>query len=325
MQNAIICGNYGANNVGDEAILLSTLQLLNGKYGSFTIFSGCPTKTSTIYGVESVRFVPTGFRSIIRAFKTYPKTHKAFKQADVFILGGGGLMQDEDKKACWIWFIQVLFAKLYGLRIEVYRNSIGPLNTWKGRFLTKKVLQFSDKISVRDKKSRQYAKELAPSKKVELLKDPVLEYKPKDYYKENQIAISLRHWYYFEGKTISELKKVVDYIIENTSLNIMLIPFGLKDSEILKQLQESSTERIKLLTYTDHVKNVLKTVSESKLLIGMRLHSLIFAHICKTPFIGLSYTDKVIEFCKSINQEDNCFELKDVDSEEIISRIKKFI
>ena len=46
----------------------------------------------------------------------------------------------------------------------------------------------------------------------------------------------------------------------------------------------------------------ISLIGQSKLLIGMRLHSLIFSSIYYTPFIGLSYDPKIDAFAHIVDQ-----------------------
>ena len=80
-KRAVICGYYGKGNGGDEALLVSLLQMLPEQVTPI-VLSGNPSQTSDRYGVESGdRFSPF---SVL----------KALRHSDCFIWGGGSLIQD---------------------------------------------------------------------------------------------------------------------------------------------------------------------------------------------------------------------------------------
>lgn len=52
---------------------------------------------------------------------------------------------------------------------------------------------------------------------------------------------------------------------------------------------------------------ILEILNEAQAVIGMRLHSLIFATLTHTPFLALSYSQKVDAFVKSLEMDRYLF------------------
>ena len=55
-------------------------------------------------------------------------------------------------------------------------------------------------------------------------------------------------------------------------------------------------------TYDTSIEEKIICIKKSKLMIGMRLHALIFAASANTPMIGISYDPKINSFLKLVNQ-----------------------
>jgi len=124
---AVICGYYGRGNGGDEALLVSLLQMLPSAIKPI-VLSNNPRETSQRYGVETC---PS--RDWWQVFKT-------LKKADIFIWGGGSLMQDVTSFASPIYYGGLMaLAQLLGLKTIAWGQGIGPLNRPFTRWLTKKV------------------------------------------------------------------------------------------------------------------------------------------------------------------------------------------
>ncbi|MFQ5500187.1 MAG: polysaccharide pyruvyl transferase family protein, partial [Candidatus Zixiibacteriota bacterium] len=100
--NIAIWGYYGFANVGDEAILACMLDELQRTRlgGNVTVYSGNPKNTQRSHRVQAVsgilpdRFMDRVIRSLGRGRSEYFRSLKAFKNADLIIVGGGGLFFD---------------------------------------------------------------------------------------------------------------------------------------------------------------------------------------------------------------------------------------
>ena len=85
MKNKIfITGYYGFGNTGDEAILVSMLGHLRELRQDLqiTVTSAMPENTETIYGVKSI------------LWSDALAMLEAIRQADLVIIGGGGIFHD---------------------------------------------------------------------------------------------------------------------------------------------------------------------------------------------------------------------------------------
>ena len=93
------------------------------------------------------------------------------------------------------------------------------------------------------------------------------------------------------------------------------------DKDILIKLQEKIKYK-KNIVFIKNSNNILKILNNIDILIGMRLHSLIFSTITHTPMIGIKYHPKVNGYLKYINLEKFSIDPLNINPIEIIQKIE---
>ena len=158
MTKYIVSAYIGFDNFGDEAIArVLTKELKSKNAESITLISSNPVKTANMHGVEScgmLSFLP------------------ALIKSDVLISGGGSLLQDKTSLKSLLYYLGVIYiALIFGKKVEIYSQGIGPIKSFIGKLLKIIAFAFVSKISVRDPQSQ----ELLKSWKInsELVPDPV--------------------------------------------------------------------------------------------------------------------------------------------------------
>ena len=119
----VLSGYFGFDNLGDEAILYSIIQEVKKMQNTeITVLSANPEKTSQKFGVAAVdRMSP---KEVIRAIKN----------CDMFISGGGSLLQDVTSNRSLLYYLALLrLAKLFGKKVMIYSQGIGPVNGAKNQ------------------------------------------------------------------------------------------------------------------------------------------------------------------------------------------------
>ena len=289
---AVLCGYYGMGNAGDEALLASLLQMLP-KSVTPIVLSGSPQLTKKQYGVASC------YRKSTFAI------FNALKQSDVFIWGGGSLMQDSTSIASPVYYAGLMaLAQQRGLKTIAWAQGIGPLNKSYTRWLTKQVLLGCSAISVRDNASAR----LLSSWQIEpvIAPDPVwaMESESMEQLKDISkpiVAVVLRSHPLLTKPRLNTLIKAIKAFQTQTNSHILLIPFqpmqDLAIAElILAQLEEGSS--ILPINEPKKLKGLFRQV---KMTIGMRLHSLIMAAAEGCSCFALSYDPKVTQLMSEIN------------------------
>ena len=164
-KKVVISGYYGFNNSGDNAILKAIVKELRKADSSLeiTVLSKNPSETEQVYKINAVnRFKPI---EII----------KAIKGCDLFISGGGSLLQDVTSTRSILYYLGLMrIAKFFRKPVMVYANGIGPINRRINRLWTKNILNKVDFITLRDENSRIFLEELeVTNKRIKVTADPV--------------------------------------------------------------------------------------------------------------------------------------------------------
>jgi polysaccharide pyruvyl transferase WcaK-like protein len=136
----LICGSYGAKNIGDELILLGIKKLFEGN--DIKVLSESNEKN------HFPKF-PAGINSLFNFLKNRNNL-KALKDCDYFILGGGNLFGGPSKRANYIWAIQALFAIAYKKPIIMFCQSIGDNHDYIIKKIIKYIFSKAYKIYLRD-------------------------------------------------------------------------------------------------------------------------------------------------------------------------------
>ncbi len=334
----VICGNYGATNIGDEAILQSILQFCRHAFphADITVISSNPARTAEQYDVKTVPMMPAGLRSYVKAFfsRSMRKTLHAYKRADAVIFGGGGLFTDERPHAIFIWLMQILPAFRYKKPVMSLGQSVGPLmNRWS-RWVVGKIFRKMKIVTVRDEASQLLLRKLNV-RNIHVLPDPVFGFhlrksheSPAPRERKPYIVFSLRPWIRNAEKIRGILAQFVDWIFETYHLRTYFVPFqSLHDDDeneclqVLLKLEHRSV--CEVLSHNEEMRDTLKLMEESTAVIGMRLHSIIFSAITHTPFLALSYSLKVAEVAKQLGMEDFLDEYRFVDLDTLKKKFEK--
>lgn len=111
---AVLCGYYGKGNGGDEALLASLLQMLPSEVSPL-VLSGNPDQTRDRYRVETCD-----------RFRLLPVL-QALRQSDVFIWGGGSLIQDATSAVSPLYYGGLMaLAQQLGLKPLPGRKELVP-------------------------------------------------------------------------------------------------------------------------------------------------------------------------------------------------------
>jgi polysaccharide pyruvyl transferase CsaB len=330
----LICGNYGATNIGDEAILAGILELLKKHKPDFQIkaLSFNPESTRHLHKVESNYFLPFGVRSFLRGIfgGQIFKTIKSIKQSDVFVLGGGGLFSNESFRAPLIWGMHAFAAKILGKPVIIIGQSVDEISSKLMRWVTRKVFEKAQKISVRDEVSIKILEKML-IKNALLTADPawILQEKFKETTPdetEKTVIISLREYKRKNPKTILEMAKFAEnlhqkgyHCIFTAFQKIRSFDLELID-KITKILKDRSIPFSVFSPNSPHT--MLRHMRRATALVGMRLHSNIFASMAEIPFISISYSDKVTSFVKKMQMEDFYINSQELDSALLLEKFE---
>lgn len=306
--SVLISGYYGFDNSGDDAILKAIVKDIRAKNSKINInvLSNNPKKTEAMYHVNAVdRFK---LRDVFSAIKS----------TDLFISGGGSLLQDVTSTRSLIYYLAIMkLTKILGKPVMVYANGIGPIERKINRFLTKHTLNKVDLITLRDDRSMEYVRELGiKNKNIFVTADPVftLEAAPKERINEildieniprdkKIIGVSVRQWKR-SVDLVPIIAKTIKYMIDKYDMNVLLVPMHYpEDLEISTEIKDLLDSNCYILKEKYSVEEIMGVIREFEMIIAMRLHSLIYAANQEVPMVGLSYDPKVDGILKSLGME----------------------
>jgi polysaccharide pyruvyl transferase CsaB len=296
----VLSGYYGFDNVGDEAILYSIIQALkeeNPKVG-ITVLSNQPEKTAKTYGVEAIN--RWDLKNIM----------SALKECDGLISGGGSLLQDETGPRSIPYYTGIMkVAQTLKKPVFVYAQGMGPINKTMSKQIVKYVLK-KTKITVRDVASKELLQTLGLKNEIEIVPDPVLgitlqsqqsDWWDKQMFGAPVITVSVRDW----PSTTGFKKKIaegLDLAARAGNIIVFVPMHGEHDNHTSKEVADLMSESSHIAPYDASIEEKIIIIGKSNLLVGMRLHALIFSSVKETPFIALSYDPKIDAFAEISNQ-----------------------
>ena len=295
----VICGAYGHGNAGDEAILKSIADELKTLDPDMriTVVSKNAKHTRSVHGLNAVR------RS------SFIKLRRELRRSKLFISGGGSLIQDvTSRRSLWFYLHTIRLAKKCGCKVQMYGCGMGPLNYPADNLYAAHVIEKNvDIITLRDPASLNLLGALAINKpRVGIAGDPVLNLRGKSDVDARQflqdagidpsgqyICVSLRPWLGLNEK-IGEMAKVLRLCNEKYGLTPLFMPMNYdKDINACELLARASEVPYKIIPHTDDVELDIAIVRQMKIVVAMRLHSLLYAVCGEVPAVGVSYDPKV--------------------------------
>ncbi len=322
----IISGYHGFVNNGDDAILQSIVQSLREKDKNIgiTVLSKNPAGTEETFDVDSINRY-----DILKILK-------AMKGAKLLITGGGTLFQDHTStRNVYYYALIVKLGTYMGLKSVLYANGIGPINKDSNKKLTKKVLNKVDLITLRDDESLKFLGELGVNKpKIILTADPVFSL--RDVTMENKllayekfkvvegrkyVVVALREWKYSDVKFQDHIEEIVKYLFDQYQISAIFLPMqNPTDLNISRDIYINTDCHGILLDFTYTTDDVLALIDRSEFVLGMRLHSIIYALKSNKPVIALDYDPKVRAVMDTIGQQ-YVIDVKNID----VSLLKMYI
>lgn len=307
--DVMISGYYGFDNSGDDAILKAIISSLKELKPNIKIaaLSNNPVQTKAVYGVQSIhRF-------------NLPKIYKRLKSTSLLISGGGSLIQDVTSDKSLAYYLTIIkIAQRAGTKVMLYSNGIGPIRNKHNYGKIKSVLNNVDLITLREESSREELYKMGVTNpNVKVTADPAFTLKPttdetvdallmKSGLNPNSefVCISVRPWKTIGREFEKTLADAAKYIKEKYGLPSVFIPMQCpKDVEISKRIAETIPGIGYIAPENMTPGEILGLTKRAKLVIGMRLHILIYGASMCTPVIGLIYDPKIRAVMNQIGQK----------------------
>ena len=308
-RGVLICGAYGKGNAGDDAILKAILAQMRHIDPDMPIYvlSHNPKQTRLRYHVGSVHaFDPFAFLPIMRRTK-------------LFLSGGGSLIQDETStRSLHYYLMSIRLAKRCGNKVLMYGCGIGPVHSASNRRHAAKVIdRCVDAITLREDLSAEELRSMGVTRPaVHITADPALLLQPGTDGAVDSFLLSqkldpaggyalfvLRPWHEFAQKKQCFVE-AAEYVHEKYGLTPVF--FALepnRDLGVTREVRAALHCESVLLPTPEDETLIIGMMKRMRLVVSMRLHTLIFASSVGAPLVAVSYDPKVTGFMRYIGQK----------------------
>ncbi|KQY92077.1 polysaccharide pyruvyl transferase [Paenibacillus sp. Root52] len=355
-QKLVISGYYGFRNSGDEAVLKSILTALeeeshrSGITIEPIVLSGDPESTTSMYGVRSVHRMK------------FKEVREAIKESDGLISGGGSLLQDATGLKSIPYYLGVIkLAQWLKKPTFIYAQGIGPVNRKIFNPMIRSVFKACKYVSVRDEQSAELLRQLGLQwNQIHVVPDPVMglplpesgatkksvvagsgekpsvnegssvNNTPSGNTKLPVIGISVRFWE-SDRKELTAIAAGLKKLCVHKAVHLRFMPFHLpKDDEasrFVMELMGDVSSKGSEVSITDNLTDpqlMLQEVSQCDIVIGMRLHSLIYAASQYVPPVGISYDPKIDQFMLRLDS-DPVGSTSTLDADQLAKHVSKLL
>ncbi len=324
-----IVGYFGFENAGDEAILAGMLRNLRSESPGLRVrvISGDVPAVEREHGVEGISW--QDLSAIGRAIQT----------SDLLLIGGGGLFHDywgadpDTLLTAKHWGIAfytscALIAHLNRKPVMIYAVGVGPLISVHGKRLTRAACEIASKITVRDEGSKSLLLSIGvPSGKVEVTADPAFSIPHPTRIGRSGTrpvaGVCIRHWSFgvYPEFVEREIARALDDFIDETGGSVIFIPFQVLAGAIEDDVATAKRVLSKMVqaeratvASTTGWRSAFQAIQTCDVVLGMRLHSVIFSALAGVPCVVLSYDPKVDAIAQQLNPATRVIDVTGVDA-----------
>jgi len=271
-------------------------------------------------------------KNIFRNVKNFFTFLRVIFWSDIVVIWGGGIIYDSEVQSVWNplkqWLFRVRVARFFRKKIYFYALWI-DIKQEENTKILKNIFKKSYKITVRDIKSYEQLKQVGIQS--ELVDDPVMSewnmrwdilkklssrnFSLWDFeginFQWKEVWLALRSGYIWKSLSPKIEKLLISELclnIEKKWWKIVFLPHSFHSFDTVANdymfMEEFTREGREIKTSLSEVYNWYIENQNKKLLVSMRLHSIILASVYDIPQIVLSYSQKTDEVIKKL-QDNN--------------------
>jgi polysaccharide pyruvyl transferase CsaB len=302
-----VLGSYGGRNVGDEAILTSMLADLRSRRpdARIRVFSRHPEHTVLSHPDVEVAcwegLSTDGAMDLLHGL-------------DLLVLGGGGILYDTEARR---YLRLIRLAQDRRIPVFTYAVGAGPLTEAADCAIVCDVLGAATEVTVRDNQSKRALEEAGLRRGVTVTADPALLLEPEPFDLDT-LRPELSPGRRLIGMSVREpgraaeyldvagyhhlLAHVADFLVHRFDAQVLFVPMERHDVRHAHAVLSHMTavEHGRVLHGEYRPRQILGLVSHFDMVVGMRLHFLIFAALAGVPFLPLPYAGKVLDFAQQV-------------------------
>jgi len=288
----LFSGYYGFANAGDEAVLGAAVAQIRNRQANIEIaaLSNNPAATRRMHRIEAYhRYSPLSVLSAVRG-------------CTLLASGGGSLLQDRTSARSLSYYLFMLkLARWLKKPAMIFAQGIGPLETENGRRRVAEELRAVQAITVRDVESLELLRGMGlgtgTGPEVEVTADMAFALKPEITPRVSELArerpvlaLALRPW-----PGVDQLLAHLDKALGQLEGEVRLQAWCLQPDQDLPIAEKLAARLSTLQIVRDELQpgEWAALAGWTDLVLGMRLHALIFALSRGNPVLGVSYDPKV--------------------------------
>jgi colanic acid/amylovoran biosynthesis protein len=232
---------------------------------------------------------------------------------------------------------EILISKFFGKPVVMFPNSVGPFQTWIGRFLSKLALNRCECILVREPISYCAVNSLKIRSPMISTSDTTLILKPSNNKNADEFSepsIGVCPGFYSNSLTEEQISayitvhaETLDKAIEKFGFTVVFLPhyirgFRYDDLEvcelIARQMIHKGQTRIMRIVNVEEFKTVL---DQMDMVISSKMHPAVLAASGYVPTVCIAYDQKQIGFYEQLDISDCVIPIRKLSYEELLQKI----
>lgn len=337
-------GAYGCGNRGDDAILQAIIE--NFSLSDITATCG-KEKDIDFLGAKMVRCrLNEGISLKIFFFMIFDSLRmlRILLRSDVLVYGGGSLIHDLTPYNLVFMYFWQFIAQLFRKKVYYFSIGIGPISTETGKKLSRHFLTRAAAVFPRDERGYQICHELGV-KNLELTRDAAFmvnrknqcsgsSLKKENLVSNDYVTVTASQWFssqnFWKKNSFnfdSQIETLGNALVETIRFlgkRMIFVPTEKRDYLLGEQLRTIINSRDFTVASPElNCKEMAELIENSYMLIGTRMHSIIFASRQGVPFIPLIYDEKVSQLLKLLEMENYAIPLEELSPEVIVNKLNE--
>jgi polysaccharide pyruvyl transferase CsaB len=307
----LLGGWYGATNLGDEIVLSTFIEWVREAHGIPSVISVNPAYTKAAFGVNACSYHDLG------------DVAEAIADADLVVLGGGGLFQDYDRfdRASLARFPAysvaqfaqyALLARELRVPTAVLAQGVGPLRSADAREITAEIFSQVGVCSVRDAESARLVRDIGVERSVPIAPDVGWSYALPERSADlaalhlplrgrRVLAVSVRDWPFesgWEDAFLTAFRHALPPGWGCLWIDFARLPSDdplvVSGSEIAdRMIAALDDDRVHVVWRGMALREAASLLAGCDALLAMRYHGVILGHLAGLPVVSLDYDDKL--------------------------------
>jgi len=345
MSHVLICGAAGYTNLGDDAVLWGMMGQLRALLGARPV---------RVAGGPHLALLAEPWGAAPLGYEDTSELARAIEDADLVILGGGGMLYDIGYEASLARFLgdapdrQWLYelariaaaARAAGRPVMGYALGAGPLITESARQIARFIGEQVQVFTVRDSASAELLAECGvPRARLQVAADPAIAVPPagpdtaQAFLQQAGFAEAPRPWVALNLRPclgpadetdhlVARCAELVRGLAEDMGASVALLPFQRlydDDRELLGRVLDAAGRpaRAVVVEPPSSPPELVAVLAHFDLMVGMRLHALVASAAAGLPFVGLAYDAKVAEFAEQAGLAAHLHGIERLDPKEV--------